>query len=127
MSDNTSNNNDKPTFSHYSTTDRAIFKGFTKNDAGTYFASISLPTGQVDNKQTYINVSAIVGNSAALKSLASSMCGLKINDGKGTSAEVTITNMRGHHSFDKDGNIRLDPNGYPFINYSAFLNGIAFS
>lgn len=125
MSDNSSNQ--KSSFSHYSITDRAIFKGFTKNSSGTYFASISLPTGQVNDKQTYINVSAIVSNSAALKSLASSFCDLPINDGKGTSAEVTLTNMKATHAFDQNGNIRCDEQGIPFINYSAFLNGIAFT
>lgn len=125
MSDNTSTQ--KPAFSHYSFTERAIIKGFTKNNSGTFFASISLPTGQVNDKQTYINVSAVVGNSAALKSLASSLCDLPINDGKGTSAEVTLTNMKANHAFDQDGNLRCDDQGIPFINYSAFLNGIAFS
>lgn len=125
MSDNTSN--DTPSFSHTTFTTRCIFKGFTKNSSGTFFAGISLPVGQVDGKQAFINVSAVVGNSAALQNLASGMCDVAINSGKGTSAEVTLANMKAHHSFDSNGSIRVDESGIPFINHSAFLNGIAFS
>lgn len=120
-------NSETPSFSHTTFTTRGIFKGFTKNSSGTYFAGISLPVGQVDGKQAFINVSAIVGNSAALQNLASGMCDVVINSGKGTSAEVTLANMKAHHSFDSENTIRTDENGVPFINYSAFLNGIAFS
>lgn len=119
--------NDKKTFSHYTFITRCIFKGFTKNASGTLFASIALPSGQVDDKQAYINVSAIVGNNTALKSLASSIVDLELNDGKGTSAEVTLSDLKASHAFDSNGAIRLDNNGQPFINYTAFLNGIAFS
>lgn len=118
--------NEKAKFSHYTFTTRGIFKGITKNTSGTYFAEIAIPTGQVNNKQAYNNVSAIVSNSAALQSLASSMCDLEINQGKGTSAEVTLSDMRASNAFDKDGNVRLDKNNVPFINFSAFLNEIAF-
>lgn len=119
--------NDKKSFSHYTFNTRCIFKGFTKNSSGTYFASIALPSGQVDDKQHYLNVSAIVSNSTALKSLAESMCDLEINNGKGTSAEVTLSDMKASNSFDSNGVLRLDKNELPFINYTAFLNGIAFS
>lgn len=125
MSDNTSN--EKQTFSHYSFTERMIFKGFTQNQQGTYFAKLALPTGQIDNKQQFINVNAIVGNSAALQALAGTLCNAEINEGKGTSAEVTLANMKASHAYDQNGQIRCDENGVPFINYSAFLNGIAFS
>lgn len=127
MNELTKKEENKQTFSHYSFTERAIFKGFTKNDSGTYFASLSLPTGKIDNKQSFINVNAIVSNSSALQSLASSLCDCAINDGKGTSAEVTLTNMKAVHSTDQNGQIRCNDQNVPFINYTAFLNGIAFS
>lgn len=125
MTDNTSTQ--KPTFSHYSITDRAIFKGFTINQNGTFFAKVALPSGQVNGKQSYINVSAIVSDSAALQALASSLCDVAINDGKGTAAEVTLTNMKASNAFDENGNLHCNDQGLPYINYSAFLNRIVFS
>lgn len=117
----------KKTFSHFSFTTRGIFKGFTANDKGTFFAKISLPNGQVDGKQSYINVSAVVANLSSLQALAATMLDLEINDGRGTSAEVTLTNMLAKNSYDNDGIIRCDTNNVAYINYHAFLNGIAFT
>ena len=120
------NTSDKPKFNHYSITAHAIFKGFTKNDKGTFFASLAIPTGQFNNKQTFINVSAVVTNSPAMQLLASTVCDLPINEGRGTSADVTLTDMTASNSFDSNSQICLDKNNVAFINYSAFLNNIAF-
>lgn len=125
MSNNTSNSN--PTFSHTTYKVSGIFKGITKNSEGTFFASIALPSGKVADKQAYVNVSCIVGKAPALQAFAKSICETVINEGKGTAAEVELTNLIASNSFDESGNVQLDKQNKPYINYTAFLNGIAFS
>lgn len=117
---------EKTTFSHYTIKERAIFKGITTNENGNFFAKISFPTGQKDEKQTYINVSAFISTAPAMQALASALAGSPINGGKGTAAKVELTNMKAVHAFDDTGALRCDDQGVPFINYTAFLNGIAF-
>lgn len=114
------------TFNHYSFDTRGIIKGFTKNGSGTFFAKIALPAGANNNQQQYINVNAVVGKSPPLQALASALCDIDINEGRGTAAELTLSNLRASHSFTDGGSIRSDDNDEPFINYSAFLNRIAF-
>jgi len=127
-----SNNNTQDqqnTFSHTAYENvKGIFKGISTNNEGTYFANIALPSGKDQTgKQAYINVSAIVGKAPALQALASGLCDTKINEGKGTSAFVSLTNVMARNSFDDKGNIQSDSNNIPYINYYGFLNGISFS
>ncbi len=117
----------KPTFNNYTIESHGIIKGFTRNAKGTFFTKISLPTGEENSVQSFINIDCVVSKSPALQAIANSLCNVEINEGKGTRAFVTLSNMKADHSFDADGNIQCSEQGLPFINYRAFLNGIAFS
>lgn len=120
-----SNETKKPSIFHSDVELKATIFDVNTTENGI-FVNLSVPNGKnIDNKQSYLSISARVGNSPHLNHLMAILSNCEFKNG--IVCTVKLTNLKAYHSKNADGTLAVDKNGEPYINHSAFLNGIAFN